>query len=126
MKRSIIILFLFCAFRAHTCENIVNDEVQSVHEKETNGARSGKMVNYDDFMGELDGYYPDYNNNYDWGEKNICPLGVRRTKYFRFEMNHFIRRILSFEAIIIIIIVCPIKRNRECVQCSHNSCEIHA
>lgn len=70
MKRSILVLFLFGAFTMHRCGNTVNDEVETVHENGSSGTRSGKLLNYDDFMGELDGY-PDYNynnNNYDWGE----------------------------------------------------------
>lgn len=75
MKRSIHIIFLFCVFSAYRCENTVNDDVETVHEDGSNGKRSGKMVNYDDFMGELDGY-PDYNynNNYDWGESVHCAI----------------------------------------------------
>lgn len=68
MRRSII-LILFCAIGVRRCEHTVNDEVESVHEIGASGAHSGKMINYDEFMAELDGY-PDYNNNnnYDWGE----------------------------------------------------------
>lgn len=70
MKRSIIVLFLFCAFNANHCEDIVNGgDVETVQENGSSGTHSGKMVNYDDFMGELDGY-PDFNNNdnYDWSK----------------------------------------------------------
>lgn len=70
MKRSILVLFLFCALGAHRCESTVSDDVETVHENPPNGgARSGKMTSYDEFLGELDGY-PDFNNydNYNWGE----------------------------------------------------------
>lgn len=69
MKWSIIVLFLFCSFGAHLCEDSVNDEVEPVHGTDASGTHSGRMMNYDDFMGSLDGY-PDYNynNNYDWGK----------------------------------------------------------
>lgn len=68
MRRSTVLL-LFCAIGVRRCENTVNDGVETVHENGASGTHSAKMMNYDEFMGELDGY-PDYNNNnnYDWGK----------------------------------------------------------
>lgn len=69
MRRSIIILFLFCAFKAQRCEHFVNNDVETVNENGSSGSHSQKLMQYDEFMGALDGY-PDYNynNNYDWGK----------------------------------------------------------
>lgn len=68
MRRSIVLL-LFCTIGVRRCEDTVNDAVETMHGNGASETHSGKMINYDEFMGELDGY-PDYNNNnnYDWGE----------------------------------------------------------
>lgn len=67
MKRSTVIIVLFCAFGAHQCQDTVPVEVPV--ESGSNGERSGKMVNYDEYMGNLDGF-PDWatNSNFDQGK----------------------------------------------------------
>lgn len=120
MKQSIHIIFLFCVFSAYRCENTVNDEVETVHKDGSNGERSGKMVNYDDFMGELDGY-PDYNYNnaYDWGKSVHCAILRTPKKVLRFGMIHTSHIFFMWSFFYYYLL------DRESKMCAPDCCEIH-
>lgn len=86
----------------------INDDVESVpiNGNTSISNLSGRLYNYDDYMGSID-MYPDPNNNYDYGERHfLCQL---------FNANFF-EDFHHFSSLILLVNFFPSLGNHICVK----------